>query len=542
MSGRHIVLTGMMGSGKTAVGERLARCLGLPFYDADALLEAEAGQRIADLFAGEGEARFRSLERQLIARLLARPPGVIATGGGAFVDPENRNRLRAAGTVVSLLAPPEVLLARVLPAADRPLLKGPDPLGRLRALLAVRLPAYAEAHHLLDTSDRTPDEVADLLRRLLQSREPAARQTVHVGLGERAYDVLIGSRVLEEAGEKCRALGVTGRVAIVADESVAPLYAVAVEEALRGAGYEPARIEVPAGEASKSLERAASLYEALLDAGLDRHGAVLALGGGVIGDLAGFVAATFLRGIAYFQIPTTLLAQVDSSVGGKVGINLPRGKNLVGAFHQPRAVLSDVACLRSLPLRQLRAGLAEVVKYGVVADAALFAWLEDQVEPLLAAEERALVEAVAASCRIKARMVEVDERDAGPRAVLNFGHTVGHAIEAATGYGRYLHGEAVALGMLFAAELSVRLGLCARSVRDRLADLLGRLGLPGRASLRLKDIENSMYYDKKMKDSVNYFVLTKDIGSVTVAPVSDREALRETLATLVSPPAGEPHA
>lgn len=538
MSGRHIVLTGMMGSGKTAVGERLARCLGLPFYDADALVEAEAGRRIADLFAGEGEASFRSLERQVIARLLSRPPGVIATGGGAFVDPENRSRLKGAGTVVSLLAAPEVLVARVLPGADRPLLKGPDPLGRLRALLAARLPAYAEAHHLLDTSDRTPDEVADLLRRLLQSREPAARQTVHVALGDRAYDVLIGSGVLEEAGEQCRALGVTGRVAIVADENVGPLYAAGLEDALRGAGYAPARITVPAGEASKSLEQAARLYEALLDGGLDRHGAVLALGGGVVGDLAGFVAATFLRGIAHIQIPTTLLAQVDSSVGGKVGVNLPRGKNLVGAFHQPRAVLSDVACLLSLPLRQLRAGLAEVVKYGVVADAALFAWLEDHVEPLLAAEERVLAEAVAASCRIKARVVEVDERDAGPRAVLNFGHTIGHAIEAAGGYSRYLHGEAVALGMLFAAELSVRLGLCVRSVRDRLAHLLGRLGLPSRVSLNIEDIVKSIDYDKKIKDSINHFVLTKDIGSVTVTPVSDREALREALATIVGPRAG----
>ena len=538
MSGRHIVLTGMMGSGKTAVGERLARRLGLPFYDADALLEAEAGKRIADLFAGEGESHFRALERRLIGRLLAERPGVIATGGGAFADAENRARMKIGGVVVCLLADVETLLVRVAPSAHRPLLQGPDPVGRLRALLKVRLPAYAEAHHLLDTSDRTPDEIADLLCRLLQSREPSARRTVRIALGDRSYDVLIGSGLLVEAGERIRALGLTGRVAIVTDDTVGPLYGARLEESLRKAGFEPTCIEVPAGEASKSLGEAGRLYEAFLDAGLDRHGAVLALGGGVVGDLAGFVAATFMRGIAHVQVPTTLLAQVDSSVGGKVGVNLPRGKNLVGAFYQPRLVLADVACLRSLPVRQLRAGLAEVVKYGVIADGALFSWLEEQVEPLLAAEERVLADAVGASCRIKASVVEVDEREAGPRAILNFGHTVGHAIEAASGYGRYLHGEAVALGMLAAADLSVRLGLCAPALRERLARLLERLGLPTRASLQVEDIEKSMYYDKKVKDGMNYFVLTKDIGSVTVARIFDREALRETLATIVSPPTG----
>jgi len=538
VSGRHIVLTGMMGSGKTAVGERLARRLGLPFSDADSLLEAEAGKRIADLFAGEGEAHFRTLERQLIARLLAEPPGVIATGGGAFIDPENRARLKAGGTVVCLLADAETLECRVAATAHRPLLQGADPPSRLRALLKARLPSYAEAHHLLDTSERTPDEVADLLRQLLQSREVPARQTVRVALGDRSYDVLIGSGLIEEAGEQLRALGVTGRVAIVTDDSVGPLYGARLERSLRMAGFEPTRIEVPAGEVSKNLEEARHLYEAFLDAGLDRHGAVVALGGGVVGDLAGFVAATFLRGIAHVQVPTTLLAQVDSSVGGKVGVNLPRGKNLVGAFHQPRLVLADVSCLRSLPVRQLRAGLAEVIKYGVIADAALFAWLEEQVEPLLAAEERVLSEAVAASCRIKARVVEMDERDAGPRAILNFGHTVGHAIEAASGYGRYFHGEAVALGMLFAAELSVRLGLCDRALRERLALLLRRFGLPGRLDIRIEDLEQSMGYDKKIKDGMNYFVLTKDIGSVTVTRVSNREALQETLASIGSPPAG----
>lgn len=538
MSGGHVLLTGMMGSGKTAVGERLARSLGLPFYDADALLEAETGKRIADIFAEEGEAQFRALERRILARLVAGPRGVIATGGGAVMDPENRARLKAAGTVICLLADPETLLARIGPTADRPLLRGPEPLGRLRALQRARLPVYGEAEYLLDTTDRTPEQVVALLGRLLTSRERPRRQTVRVALGDRAYDILIGAGLLAETGEHLRALGVSGRVAVVTDETVGPLYAARIEESLRNAGLVSARITMPAGEATKSLAEAAHLYEALLDAGLDRHGVILALGGGVIGDLAGFAAATFLRGIVHVQVPTTLLGQVDSSIGGKVGVNLPRGKNLVGAFHQPRLVLADVASLRSLPLRELRAGLAEVVKYGVIADGALFAWLEDHAEPLLAGDEHALAEAVAASCRIKARVVEADERETGPRAVLNFGHTVGHAIEAATGYGRYLHGEAVALGMLVAATLSVRLGFCARELPQRLAGLLARIGLPTHAELRLETIEESMQYDKKIKNDMNYFILTKDIGSVTVTRVPDQEALRESLASVLSPPAG----
>jgi shikimate kinase/3-dehydroquinate synthase len=520
----------MMGSGKTAVGERLARSLDLPFHDADALVEAEAGRRIADLFAREGEAYFRGLERQVITRLLGGPPGVIATGGGAFVDPENRARLTASGTVVCLLADPETLWERVRASPDRPLLQGPDPVERLRTLLQARLPAYAEAHYLLDTSDRTPDEVAGILRRLLAPRHPLPRRTVRIALGERSYDVLIGSGLVEEAGAALRALGPMGRVAIVTDRNIGPLYGARLEAALRAEGYEPTRITVPAGEASKSLEEAARLYEAFLDARLARDGVILALGGGVVGDLAGYAAATYLRGVACVQVPTTLLAQVDSSIGGKVGVNLPRGKNLVGAFQQPRLVLADAACLRSLPLRQVRAGLAEVVKYGVIADAELFAWLEGHVEPLLAVEEEVLAHAVTASCRIKARVVEADERESGDRAVLNFGHTVGHAIEAATGYGGYLHGEAVALGMLVAAHLSVLLGLCSPLLPERLGRLLGRLGLPTRGSLRWEDIETAMSYDKKLKHDINYFVLTKDIGSVTVTRVLDRDALRAALA------------
>jgi 3-dehydroquinate synthase len=256
---------------------------------------------------------------------------------------------------------------------------------------------------------------------------------------------------------------------------------------------------------------------------------VIALGGGVIGDLAGYAAATYLRGLPLIQVPTTLLAQVDSSVGGKTGVNLREGKNLVGAFYQPSLVVADIQTLKSLPPRQLRAGLSEVVKYGMIADSELFGYIESHLDQVLRGEEEPLAFLVARSCAIKAKVVEQDEREEGLRAILNFGHTVGHAIEAATGYRRLLHGEAVAIGMVVATALSVMRGLCAEDDLQRLRSLLRRIGLPTISPIELPTILKSISYDKKIKNNMIYFVLTKGVGHVTVAPISDRHELRRAL-------------
>ena len=288
-------------------------------------------------------------------------------------------------------------------------------------------------------------------------------------------------------------------------------------------------VTLPPGEESKSLDQASNLCRELVRAGLDRSSAIFSLGGGVIGDLAGFVAATLFRGIAFVNLPTTLLAQVDSSVGGKTGVNLPEGKNLVGTFHQPRLVVADVLTLRTLPVREFRSGLAEVVKHAMIADQELFRILEEDADRILERDPLTLQAIIARNCAIKARVVEADEREAGMRAVLNFGHTVGHAVEAAAGYGAVTHGEAVAYGMLVATALSVRRGLCPPADASRLERLLRRFDLVPTACVSPELVEKYIVRDKKMRDGVLQFVLTPGVGSVTLAPISGWMDLRESL-------------
>jgi 3-dehydroquinate synthase len=351
------------------------------------------------------------------------------------------------------------------------------------------------------------------------------RVTVH--LRDRSYPIWIGANILREAGSLAQPFGLSGQGALVTNPVVGRLYAEQALSSFERTGIALNLLEVPDGEEFKALHTAADLYERLLPLGLDRRSPIVALGGGVIGDLAGYVAATFMRGLPLIQIPTSLLAQVDSSVGGKVGVNLPQAKNMVGAFYQPLFVLSDVSLLGTLPSREFRAGLAEVVKYGVIADKPFFEWLEEHVETILAGREEALIHVVRTSCRIKAAIVEQDEKDEGIRGVLNLGHTVGHALEASTGYGLLRHGEAVAIGMVAAARISCQMGLCSEEVPSRLQALLQRIGLPTALSIEPEKLLYTIVYDKKIRNSMNYFVLTKDLGSVTVAPVFDPvEALK----------------
>jgi 3-dehydroquinate synthase len=353
--------------------------------------------------------------------------------------------------------------------------------------------------------------------------------TIRVNLGNRGYDIRIGSDLLRQVGDLVQPLSLGRHLGLVTHPALAEPYGSVVADSLRRAGHEVSLLTVPPGEESKSLEEAVRLSRALVRARLDRGSALIGLGGGVIGDLSGFVAATLYRGIPFINLPTTLLAQVDSSVGGKTGVNLPEGKNLVGAFHQPHLVVADVLTLRTLPEREFRSGLAEVVKHGMIADPVLFQRLEEHADRILARDPGALQEIVRRSCAIKARVVEADEREAGPRAMLNFGHTVGHAVEAALGYGAITHGEAVAHGMLVAVALSVRRGLCPEADAVRLRGLLTRFGLPGVALPSPESLETYMVSDKKARDGVLQFVLTRGVGSVTFAPVFDRDELRLAL-------------
>jgi len=341
-----------------------------------------------------------------------------------------------------------------------------------------------------------------------------AMRTINVSLGDRSYPIYLGEGLLSRAGELLKETGCGEKVGIVTNPTVAGLYLKPIQEALGRSGFEVTVILVPEGEEHKNLKSLAAICDQLIRGRFERRSCVMALGGGVVGDLAGFAAATFLRGIPYVQVPTTLLAQVDSSVGGKTGVNHKEGKNLIGAFYQPKAVLIDVGALRTLPRRELLAGLAEVIKYGIIEDPSLFALLEEKLEGLLALDRGLLEETIAASCSIKARVVEKDEREEDYRSVLNFGHTIGHALESLTGYEEFLHGEAVAIGMAQAAAISARQDCCDEECLRRIQQLLARAGLPTAipSHIHPSELVERMEVDKKAVGGKIKFVLCAGIG------------------------------
>ena len=366
---------------------------------------------------------------------------------------------------------------------------------------------------------------------------------VRVALGDRSYEIAIGQGLLAEAGQRIRAINPQNRLIVIADASVAKIYGVTLSASLGAAGFRTDVIEVTAGEASKGFPTFSGVLEKALALGIDRRTTIVALGGGVIGDLAGFVASVLLRGLDFIQIPTTLLAQVDSSVGGKTAINAAAGKNLIGAFHQPKLVLADLDVLDSLPRRELLAGYAEVVKYGLIDRPDFFDWLNENGEAALAGDKALMGYAVAECCKSKAEVVAADEREAGRRALLNLGHTFGHAFEAEAGYdGGLLHGEGVAIGMALAFRHSVKLGLCDSEVANAVEESLAASGLPTRPDLSgnrpiptVDDLLGRMQTDKKALDGKLTLILARGIGQAFVEADADANLVRETLAEALTP-------
>ncbi len=357
--------------------------------------------------------------------------------------------------------------------------------------------------------------------------------TLKVDLAERSYPIYIGEGVLRER----HWIDAFGKdVMVVTNETVAPLYLSWLLNLLEGAGKEPAHIILPDGESYKTLDTVELIFDALLELGASRQITLLALGGGVIGDMTGFAAACYQRGVDFVQVPTTLLSQVDSSVGGKTGVNHPLGKNMIGAFHQPQVVVADLETLKTLPDRELSAGLAEVIKYGLIADAEFYQWLETNMAGLLTRKPNLLAEAVYRSCQCKAKVVAEDEREGGIRAILNLGHTFGHAIESCLGYGKWLHGEAVAYGMLMALDLSVRVGGIPESEVGRLRNLLKVAGLPTTSpdGMTEDDYLGYMARDKKVKDGTIRLVLLDSVGHAVVSSDYGQGALKDTLSAAVS--------
>ena len=531
LGSRSVVLVGMMGAGKTSVGKRLAARLGLSFVDADAEIEAGAQLTIPEIFERFGEPYFREGERRVIARLLNGGPQVLATGGGAFMNATTRQAIAAQGVSVWLKPDVEVLLARVRKKSNRPLLQTTDPETTLRRILADRSPIYALADLTIESRDGPHDVAVDMtLRRLAEllcgPAQPIGpeRRRVEVPLGPRAYTIHIGPRVIDDAGPEIAAIAPGAKCAIVTDANVAPLYLDRVVASLGRAGLAATAIVCPPGESTKSYAEFARVSDALIAARIERRDIVIALGGGVIGDLAGFSAASLRRGVRFVQIPTTLLSQVDSSVGGKTGINSPHGKNLVGAFHQPSLVLADSGALDTLSPREFRAGYAEVLKYGLIGDRNFFDFLEARWREVFSGGP-ARAEAIAVSCAAKARVVVADETEQGERALLNFGHTFGHALESLTHYdsSRLVHGEGVAVGMACAYRFSRQLGFCSGQDTARVEAHLKDVGLP----TRIRDISgvepdaaailSAMRQDKKVERGQLTFILAQGIGQAFIA-------------------------
>ncbi len=524
LAGRSVVLVGLMGAGKTSIGRRLAARLGLPFRDADMEIEAAAGCTIPEIFARFGEREFRDGERRVIRRLLSGPQIVLAFGGGAFMDPNTRALTRETAVTVWLRCTLPTLVRRVAGRDHRPLLAGGEHTTILGNLMAQRSPLYAEADLIVDCTDETPDNTtARVMNAVLSWQAP---RRLEVSLASTSYQVVIGDGLLNRAGALLAPVLPQKRAVIVTDEMVAPLHLPPLLQSLALTEIAANHITVPAGEASKSLETWSRLTSQLLEQRIERRTAIIALGGGVVGDLAGFAAAATLRGLPFVQIPTTLLAQVDSSVGGKTGINTEHGKNLLGAFHQPRMVIADTATLATLPPRELRAGYAEIAKAGLIGDPAFFDWCERHGPAVIAGDHQAQAEAIYRACDFKSAVVGDDEREEKPsdgRALLNLGHTFGHALEAEYGYtGGILHGEAVAIGLGLAFRLSARLGLCPEQDASRVIAHVNAVGLP--AELRVlnrrfaaADLIDHMRRDKKVRDGALTFVLARGIGQAFTA-------------------------
>jgi shikimate kinase/3-dehydroquinate synthase len=511
----NIFLYGPPAAGKTSVGRLVARNLGREFVDVDALVASRTGLSIPAIFERDGEAAFRRLEADACAELASGGGRVIALGAGALLDTASRNRLERSGVIVCLRADHSNLMTRLSSGKGRPLLAGSDPAGRLDRLLDSRRGHYDSFPEQVDTAGKTVAAVASDLANSIALRTLALRAP---GL---RHDVALGYGLLDELPALLASRGPGGPYVLVTDDNVARCLADRIPADMP-------RIVVPAGEAQKTPQSSASLCERFADLGLDRTGVVIAMGGGVVGDLAGFSAATFMRGVRWVNVPTTLLAMVDASVGGKTGVNLQAGKNLVGAFHPPTLVAADPLALATLPVAERVCGMAEVVKHAVIASPSLFDVLE---QPRAFGSLRQIADTIG----VKIEVVEADPFERGERAKLNLGHTIGHAVEAVSGY-TVRHGDAVAIGLVAEGRLAERMGIADDGLVDRIAAVLDRIGLPttygeGTAA----QLRAAMAVDKKKAGATLRFALPAGIGDVRYGIEVDETLLMEVLAGVSKP-------
>lgn len=503
----NVVVIGFSGTGKSSVGRALGRLLGWPHVDTDDVIVRASGRAIPAIFEEEGEPAFRRLERQALETVLEAGGMVVSVGGGAPVAAENAELLRRGNVVVLLDADADEIYQRLrAEVGQRPMLHSDDALARIRGLKAEREAPYRRAaHHVVSTAGISPEEAARRVRDLLP---PGL-------LANLDPSVRIGFGLLDQVPAMARQRGLHGRAFLVADEGAWKALRPQVEPAL--GDWVADVLTIPAGEESKSLEALRGIYDWLIERRAERRDLVVALGGGVVGDLAGYAAATYLRGVPLVQLPTTLLGQLDSSIGGKTAVNHPRGKNLIGAFYSAHLTVIDPALLATLPRRELTAGWGEAVKYGMSLDAHLFAFMERHATALCDPTSWQACHVIRTGVQWKLRIVAEDPQETGIRAILNYGHTLGHAIETVTGYGRYLHGEAVALGMVGVASIAERLGRLNAADVERQNRLIAAMGLPTRCpDVDPQAIIQATLYDKKARGGRVRWVLANGVGQASI--------------------------
>jgi 3-dehydroquinate synthase len=493
--------------------------LGWQAIDTDNEIVKLAGKPIADIFSQEGEPRFREMESQVLQQACSGSEKVIATGGGAVLDENNRTLMSRSGLVICLEVKPQTIYKRLYKNTGsktpvRPLLASANPMQNIEKLKSDRQSYYAMADWTIETDDLSLNQVTDEIVRVYKSlTEPACQVTT----ATQQYSIFVGSGWLKRLGNEMRNVGLSGTAVVISDETVFHLYGQRVCQVLDDAGFKPVPLAVPPGEGTKSLDVASLLYDALVDNHIERGDPIVALGGGMVGDLAGFVAATYMRGIPFVQVPTSLIAMVDASIGGKTAVNHPLAKNIIGAFYQPRLVLADIDVLSSLRKRELISGWAEVIKHGLILDDDYFSFLEKNTDKLMRLDPEATSVAVARSAAIKAMIVTEDEKEQGRRTLLNYGHTIGHGLESAGGYEQFLHGEAVAIGMMAAAFISQKTGMIPAETVERQRHLLKSLGLPINCKgLDKQAVVTAMSLDKKVQKKATRWVLLEGLGQAVV--------------------------
>jgi 3-dehydroquinate synthase len=536
----HIFLYGPPGSGKSTIGQLLSERLGRKFIDVDQTIEACARMQIRDIFASEGESGFRTREQKALKEAAADvEPCIISLGGGALLNPDSRAFAESQGTILFLDVALATLEQRIASKPhQRPLLavktdcaQPPAP-GKgkpIAQLLAERADHYGSFPHRVVVGTGSPEETADHVQ--------AELGLYHVhGMGK-AYDVVIGADLLLHLDKQIEALDIGKKTVIVGDTHTLPLYGDRVVQALKRAGIEASCFAIPAGEATKTLETVSTILGAFAKAGIERNHTVIALGGGVVGDLTGFASAIWMRGIRWINLPTTLLAMVDSGVGGKTGADLPEGKNLVGAFHAPSAVFIDTSTLATLPVAELRCGLAETIKHAIIGDPGMLSLLErfaccktaDASRPCCAAADaKSLLQLVSRSLAVKVKTIIKDPYEKNVRAALNLGHTIGHAIEHHANFAM-LHGDAVAIGTVVEARLAEKAGLASPGFADQLANIFSTVGLPTALpqGIACSQLIEAMLRDKKTANGKIRFSLPIGLGDVRIHQVIDEALLRQ---------------